>query len=72
MNMLTKRQYPRWQIDCIVDAYHVSASEDTIAEDIRGRCKEWPSDQRRLAVRDARGRHRQNVCLYRAVMRGNI
>ena len=62
----------------IVDRFHVSASEEDITSAINNRIENailagtpWTPAQRRLAIRDALSRHRQNIKLYMFVQRGH-
>lgn len=66
---------PRGQISFLVNKYHVSASADDVAQDIRNRAEStageaWPRELIAEAEHYARAQHQANIKLYQFVMRG--
>ena len=61
---------PKFEINWVVDRFHVGAPDEDIAQDIRSRCSKQSPDFTLRCVAHALRRHDDNRSLYRRVMGG--
>lgn len=78
MSTTTRKRWPKWlpkwNIEWLVNRYHVSASDETIAEDIRRRAKNanMTTRQAETCAAYAIHHHHHNQGFYSDVMSGNL